>query len=128
MPTIADATRETWLYMHTLAAALSAAARVPATMLDLSDIDEPSPAAQKAAVAARLSSVMGQLEKVIRSQKAPPAGISPATAGRLLVERDENYDASKRTYTPGPGFETLINVLFAQARQDAEDAGRRHTH
>lgn len=124
MPTIADASRGTWLYMHTLAAALSAAARIPATLLDLSEVAEPSPAAQKVAVAAQLASVMGQLETVIRSKKTPPTGTSPATAGRLLVERGEDYNAVQHTYTPGPGFSTLLNVLFAQAVQDAEDASR----
>jgi hypothetical protein len=121
MATITGAGRETQLYMHTLAAAVSVSAQRPATVLDLSGIHEPSPAAQDAAVTAHLDAALAGLETVIRSKKTPPSGLSPATQGRKLIERGEVYDAVARTYTPGPGFATLINALFAEAM--AADGG-----
>lgn len=79
------------------------------------DIAEPSAAAQAVAITARLDAVMGELERSIRAKKTPPLAESPATAGRKLIERGEVYDAVSSTYTPGPGFETLLNAFIGDA-------------
>lgn len=92
--------------------------------LDLGGITEQDPAARKAAVAAHLRSVMGELEAQIRSKKTPPETVPSAVLGRRLIENGENYDPGKRVYTPGPGFETLIKALAADADAAAEKALR----
>jgi hypothetical protein len=120
--TVYNAGRETQLLMHAMASALACASQTEAVVLDLVEIGEPSPAAQKDAVAERLAAVMTDLEAVIRSKKSPPPRMSTATAGRVLVERDEVYDAVNRTYTPGPGLQTLIEGLVIDAAARAEAA------
>ncbi|KXO91107.1 Uncharacterised protein (plasmid) [Tsukamurella tyrosinosolvens] len=115
---IRGATRETQLYLTTLASVLASSVDAPEPLLDLSDVEEPSPAAQRVAVAEVLDEVLGDLDRILRTKKMPPAR-SNATLGRLLVTRGESYDAVKRTYTPGPGFDTLISALANDAVTDA---------
>jgi hypothetical protein len=119
--TIYNAGRETQLFMHAVGSALACASQTEAVVLDLRGRCEPSPAAQKEAVAERLAAVMTDLEAVIRSQNPPPR-MSAATAGRVLVERGEVYDAVNRTYTPGPGLQTLIEGLLVDAATRTEAA------
>lgn len=71
-------------------------------------------------MSAHLDATVADLEAVIRSRKNPPAGVSAATLGRRLVERDEVYDAVNRTYTPGAGFFILFDALVTDGVADAE--------
>ena len=113
---IQDAGRGTLLYMHTLASALAAASDKTAVLLDLAGVREPSPAAQKAAVAARLDSAVAQLDASIRSKKVPPARIPRATQGRLMIQDGEVYDAVARTYQPGFPFATFVAAFISGSR------------
>lgn len=109
--TVANAGREVQLYLHTVASAVACASQNKVVRLELGDTREPSPAAQKANVAARLDEAMASLDAVIRSKKLPPTDIPVATLGKRIIERGEKYDAVNRTYTPGPGFEVFLTSL-----------------
>lgn len=109
MATITGAGREMQLYMHTLASAIACASGGEAAQFQVSG-REPGPAAQKVRVQQELDVTLTHLDRLIRSKKAPPVGIPPATLGRRLVERGERYDAVAGTYTPGPGFETFLGA------------------
>lgn len=111
MTTIPNAGREIQLYLHTLASSIACAVQTKAVALEIGDTREPSPAAQKAKVTALLDEAMGSLDALIRSKKLPPTDIPVATLGRRLIERGEKYDAVNRAYTPGPGFEVLLDAL-----------------
>lgn len=110
MAAITGATRETRLYMHTLASALACAQGGVAAQFQVSG-REPGPAAQAVRVQQELDVTLTALDRLIRSKKAPPTGIPTATLGRRLIERGEKYDAVNGTYTPGPGFETFLGAL-----------------
>ncbi|MBX8688096.1 hypothetical protein GO011_11730 [Mycobacterium sp. 20091114027_K0903767] len=112
MATITDAGREKQLYMHTLASAVACASSGEAAQFQVSG-REPSPATQKVRVQQELDVTLTALDALIRSKKAPPTGVPTATLGKRLIERGEKYDAINRTYTPGPGFETLLSGIVA---------------
>lgn len=112
MATITDAGREKQLYMHTLASAVACGSEGEAAQFQVSG-REPSPAAQKVRVEQELDVTLTHLDRLIRSKKAAPTGVPTATLGRRLIERGEKYDAINRTYTPGPGFETLLSGIVA---------------
>ncbi|OHU53450.1 hypothetical protein [Mycobacteroides chelonae] len=113
MTTIPNAGREMQLYLHALSSSIACSSQTKAVALELGDTREPSPAAQKAKVAALLDAAMASLDAVIRSKKLPPTDIPAATLGRRLIERGETYDAVNRTYTPGPGFAAYLAALVA---------------
>ena len=115
MVTINDANRGTQLLMHAVSAAVAMAADGEVVVLDLSAIDERDHASRKAAVAAHLRATMCELEELIRSRTAAPAHVPTAVLGTRLIENGEFYDAGSRTYTPGPGFDTLLKALAAEA-------------
>lgn len=115
MHTITGCTRDTQLFMHAMGAALACTADGEVLELDLAGAREPSPAAQKALVFERLDSVLRHIDTMLRSKKTPPSAAPTATLGRRLVANGENYDAVARTYTPGPGFEALVQGLISDA-------------
>ena len=86
---------------------------------DLSEIRESDPTRRKAAVAEHLRATMGELEAAIRSKTAAPAEKSAAVLAARLVENGEYFDADAGTYAPGPGFETLLRAVAADADADA---------
>ncbi|MBN7300455.1 hypothetical protein IUQ79_00960 [Mycobacteroides abscessus subsp. bolletii] len=108
---IANAGRDVQLYLHTVASAVACASQNKVVRLELGDTREPSPAAQKVNVAARLDETMASLDAVIRSKKLPPTAIPVATLGKRIIERGEKYDAVNRSYTPGPSFEVFLTAL-----------------
>ena len=55
----------------------------------------------------------------LRAKKIAPTGVPRATLGRRLASNGEVYDAVKRTYTPGPGFNALAAGLISEALVDA---------
>ena len=71
MKPIPNADRSTVAYFHALGAAVGAMAGKDAIILDVSDIHEPSPAAQRVAVADRLAEAMGGVERMLRAKKTP---------------------------------------------------------
>lgn len=97
------------------------AAEGGAVYLDLSEIDEERPAARKVLVAECLTAVLGELEAVIRA-KTGELDPSPAVLGSRLIANSETWDMGNRTYTPGPGFETLLKALAADADAAYEKA------
>lgn len=124
MQTLPNASRDTQLFVHAVASALFQADESGAVLLDLSGVNEPSPAAQKQAVAEHLAAAMSGVEALIRAQKNPPARMSGATAGRRLVQRSEVYDAVNGTYTPGPGLQTLVEALLLDVADQVKQAHR----
>lgn len=122
MQQITGAGRETRLFMHAVASAWALASQTDVVVLDLAGERESSPAAQKVVVAEKLAEAMTGLEKVIRAKKTSPSRVSVAAYGRKLAKRDEVFDAHARTYTPGPGFQTLIESLVLDAGAEAEKA------
>lgn len=123
MPTIGNASRDTQLYVHTLASALACASPGEMPVLDADGEREPSPAAQRAHTLAQLDAVIVDLDRVFRSKKIPPADVPRATLGRRLASNGEVYDAVKKTYTPGPGFNALVAGLVSEAITDATQSG-----
>nr|WP_046284168.1 hypothetical protein [Mycobacterium sp. UM_NZ2] len=119
IPPITGATRDDQIFMHAVGAALACAGRGTVVKLTLPP-RQPSPLAQKQAVAERLAAAMTDMEKVLRAQRAPVKRMPQATTGRILVERGAVYDAVARTYTPGPGFVTMINALVVDAAAEME--------
>lgn len=97
------------------------AAEGGAVYLDLDGIDEDRPAARKVMVEEQLRAVLGELEAVIRAKTAVPDP-SPAVLGSKLIAAGEVYDRENRTYTAGPGFETLLKALAAEADAAYEKA------
>jgi len=97
------------------------AAEGGAVYLDLSGIDEDRPAARKVLVEERLTAVLRELEAVIRAKTTAPEP-SPAVLGSKLIANGEIYSLDSRTYTAGPGFETLIKALAADADAAYEKA------
>lgn len=106
--------REQRLYAHTVASAVACASSGQFAEFRVSG-REPSPAAQQVRVEQELAVTLAGLDAVIRSKKAPPTGIPTATLGRRLAERDEHFDAVAGTYEPGPGFQTLMLGVAADA-------------
>lgn len=106
--------------MHAVASAWALASQADVVVLDLAGERESTPGAQKVVVAEKLAEAMTGLEKVIRAKKTPPSRDSAAPSGRELVERDEVFDAQARTYTPGPGFQTLFESMVLDAAAEAE--------
>ncbi|SIM26639.1 Uncharacterised protein [Mycobacteroides abscessus subsp. abscessus] len=115
MTTISNASRETQLYLHTLASSLACVAQTTMPVLDLTPDREHSPSAQRVRVLEHLDATLSGLDATIRAKKAPPVGEPVATLGRRLIERGETYDAVNKTYTPGPGFAALLDSLAADA-------------
>jgi hypothetical protein len=97
------------------------AAEGGAVYLDLDGIDEERPAARKVVVRQHLHAVLGELEAVIRAKRTAP-GPSPAVLGSKLIAAGEVYDGVNGTYTAGPGFETLLKALAAEADAAYEKA------
>lgn len=127
LPPIQNATRETQLFLHAVGAALAQAGLAEGAVVKLTlPSRQPSPAAQKQVVADHLAAVMSDMEKYLRAQKTPVTEMPRATTGRVLVERGELYDAVNRTYTPGPGFVTLINAAVADAQAEMEKEMDQH--
>ncbi len=123
MSVIGNASRDTQLYMHTLASALACASTDEVPVLVLDGECEPSPAAQRVRVLSQLDTVLGDLNRVLGAKKLPPSGVPRATLGRRLASNGEVYDAVKRTYTPGPGFDALAAGLISEAVTNAAAAG-----
>lgn len=119
IPPIQNATPATRLFLHAVGGALACAGQGVVLKLTLPP-RQPSPAAQKQAVADCLAAAMTDMEKFLRAQRAPVTRMPQATTGRILVERNEVYDAVARTYTPGPGFVTMINAIVADAQAEME--------
>lgn len=119
MSTIGNASRDTQLYVHTLASALACASKNEVPVLEPGTDREPSPAAQRTRVLQRLDAVLVDLDRVLRAKGIPPTGVPRATLGRRLASNGEIYDAVKRTYTPGPGFNALAAGLISEALADA---------
>lgn len=109
--------------MHALASVVAMSATGAVVQLDLSGLDEEGYPSRKAAVAARLRDVMCELEATIRAKKTAPVDASPAVLGRQLIEDGESYDAGNRTYTAGPGFETLIKAAAVEVDMAASESG-----
>ncbi|MFL0278091.1 hypothetical protein [Mycobacterium sp. SMC-19] len=121
IPPIQNATRETQLFLHAVGAALAQAGLAEGVTVKLALPErQPSPLAQKEAVAQKLAAAMSDVERMLRAQKTPVTEMPRATTGRVLVERGEVYDAVNRTYTPGPGFVTLINAITVDAQAEME--------
>ncbi|MCB0927156.1 MAG: hypothetical protein KDB70_04365 [Mycobacterium sp.] len=123
MKPIPDADRSTVAYFHALGAYVAATAGQDAIILDTSEIREPSPAAQRAAVAAKLAEAMGGVERMLRARKTPIRETPRATLGRQMVQDGEVFDAVARTYTPGPQFEALIVGAVVDGLAAVETAG-----
>ncbi|MCC9179453.1 hypothetical protein MMAG44476_27228 [Mycolicibacterium mageritense DSM 44476 = CIP 104973] len=119
MSMIGNASRDTQLYVHTLASALACASKNEVPTLEPDNGREPSPAAQRSRVLSRLDAVLVDLDRVLRAKKIGPTGVPRATLGRRLASNGEVYDAVKRTYTPGPGFNALAAGLISEALVDA---------
>lgn len=119
MPVIENATRDTQLFVQTLASALACASSNDFAVLLVEVEREPSPVAQRVKVLETLDSTLNDLDALLRSKKAPPAGVARATLGRRLASRGEVYDAVQRTYTPGPGFDALLAGLASTALDSA---------
>lgn len=116
MESIVGPAVETQLFMHAVGSALALASQSDVVVLDLDGQErQPSPGAQRTAVAERLSQVMSEVDKVIRAQKSVPTAIHAATSGRKLVERGERTDLRGGTYTPGPGLGTLLDAALLDA-------------
>lgn len=115
MTKINNASRETQLYLHTLASSLACATQTPMPVFQISGPREDSPSAQRMWVLEQLDETLTGLDTVIRSKKVPPVGEPVATLGRRLIERGEVYDAVNKTYTPGPGFAALLDSLTVDA-------------
>lgn len=127
MPTLADTIvalppREQRLYTHTLASAVAQASSNTFAQFRVSG-REPSPAAQEVRVLQELDAALTGLERLLRSKKAPPAGVPVATLGRRLAERGEQLDAVNGTYAPGPGFKTLVLGVAHDAMHALEEGG-----
>ena len=125
MVSIPKADKGTPILVHAIAAAVAQAASQEFTYLDLSGIRETDPAERKAAVAAHLHATMAELEAVIRGQRTLP-GVRPAVLGRRLAEDGERFDLAASTYTPGPGFTTLIAAALADDDAAHAEAAARH--
>lgn len=83
---------------------------------------QPSPGAQKQAVAELLAQVMSKVDRVIRAQTEPPP-TSPAVLARKAVARGERTEVvlgRERRYAPGPGLETFIEAMVVDACERAE--------
>ena len=115
MITIPDANRGTQLLMHAISASVAMAASGEYIELDLSEIHETDHTSRKAAVAEHLRATMGELEALIRAQTTPPAQKSAAVLGTSVIENGEVYDVAGRTYSPGPGFDTLLKAAANEA-------------
>ncbi|CPR39991.1 Uncharacterised protein [Mycobacteroides abscessus] len=115
MTKINNASRETQLYLHTLASSLACATQTPMPVFQISGPREDSPSAQRVRVLEQLDETLTGLDTVIRSKKVPPVGEPVATLGRRLIERGEVYDAVNKTYAPGPGFAALLDSLTVDA-------------
>ena len=107
------------LLIRAIAGAVAMAAGSEYVELDLSGIAESDPTRRKAAVAEHLRATMGELEAVIRSKASPPAQEPAPVLASCLVARGERFDSDAGTYAPGPGFETLLRALAADADADA---------
>lgn len=119
--------RQTRLLLYTTASAIAMATDgKDAVELDLSLLEprrQPSPGAQKQAVAELLARTMTALDAVIRSQTAPPRRTSPAVLGRKLTQRGERTEVvlgRERRYAPGGGFQTLLEAAIVDAAAEAE--------
>lgn len=115
MATISNASRETQLYLHTLASSMACITQTAMPVLAPPPGREHSPSAQRVRVLDQLDETLSGLDAVIRAKKAPPVGPPVATLGRRLIERGETYDAVNRTYTPGPGFAAFLDSLAVDA-------------
>lgn len=115
MATIRNATRETQLYLHTLASSIACMTQTSMPVFEVTSVREHSPSAQRVRVLEQLDETLAGLDAVIRAKKVAPVGEPVATLGRRLIERGEIYDAVNRTYTPGPGFAALLDSLVADA-------------
>ena len=120
IPPTPNASPATVLLAHAVGAALACAGQGVTVRLALPE-RQPSPTAQKEAVAERLAAAMTDVERMLRAERAPVRRMPQATTGRILVQRDERYDAVARTYTPGPGFVTLVNAIVADAAAVMEE-------
>ncbi|ULP45925.1 hypothetical protein [Mycolicibacter virginiensis] len=119
IPPITGATRDDQIFMHAVGSALACAGQGTVVQLELPP-RQPSPLAQKQVVAQKLAAVMTDMEKYLRALRAPVKRMPQATTGRILVERGEVYDAVARTYTPGPGFVTMVNAIVVDAQAEME--------
>lgn len=115
MTTLTGATRETMLYMHTLASAVACASQSEMPVLVADPVREPSPAAQRLRVLRNLDSALDEVDALLRSKKVQPVGVPTATLGRRMIESGEIYDAVNHTYTPGSGFDALIAGVYVDA-------------
>ncbi|MCB9441216.1 MAG: hypothetical protein H6523_13325 [Mycolicibacterium sp.] len=123
MKPIPNADRSTVAYFHALGAYVAATAGKDAILLDLDGVNEPSPAAQRVAVADKLAEAMGGVERMLRAKRAPITETPRATLGRELVQEGEVFDAVAKTYSPGPGFEALIVGAAVDGLAAVENAG-----
>jgi hypothetical protein len=121
MFTIPAENRGTQIFMHALSASIAMAAEGGAVYLDLSGIDEERPAARKVLVEEHLTAVLRELEAVIRAKTITPEA-SPAVLGSRLIANGESDNVLTHRYTAGPGFETLLKALAAEADAAYEKA------
>lgn len=111
-------------FYYGLAAALAMTAQQEVIPLMALPPAEPGagPAARRAQVRAEVEALGRRLATELARKTTPPRGQPPATAGRILVSRGERVDREARTYTPGPGLDTLIGALVADAQMKKENA------
>ncbi|GAA4386027.1 hypothetical protein [Tsukamurella soli] len=116
MTTFSDATRETQLYIHTVASAFAAwhEATIPAEM---AAVRRPE---TKEEAEALIAALITTFEANGARKKIAPSGIHPATMGRLLAERGERYDAQKRTYTTSQGFDAMVGLYLEERAGEGE--------
>lgn len=106
---------------YATAGSVALAATSPdAILLDLRGITTAEPAALKSAAAERVRAVVGELDRTMRGKTTPPAGTSPAVLARRLIEKGERREGDH--YRPGPGWETLIRGVVADAAMEQEKA------
>lgn len=112
------------LLVQTIGGAIASAAKRAPVYLDLDGTESLDLEIRRQNVAARVREVMADLESTIRAQRMAPTAAPIAVLGSKLVSAGEVYDRVANTYSPGPGFDTLMKALFLEAAAESETTGR----